>query len=174
MKITYDSNNSGGSWWLKDEDWKALEKEGWTVLWITKEHTRRIKEAQARLDADEYTDKDREDYFGRSHDLKTIEGKGISVPDEDGRWLGALATEAHKDFETPGKAIQEWERITGEDASAEGCNCCGSPHSFEWGGKDTGIEREWASGRDVLEHLFNRPIPQTIREALEGDKNDPA
>ena len=25
MKIVYSSNNSGGSWWLSDEDWKNLE-----------------------------------------------------------------------------------------------------------------------------------------------------
>jgi hypothetical protein len=33
MKITYDSNNSGGSWWLSDENWRALEAGGWTVHW---------------------------------------------------------------------------------------------------------------------------------------------
>ncbi len=27
-KIEYSSNNSGGDWWLKDEDWFALEKAG--------------------------------------------------------------------------------------------------------------------------------------------------
>lgn len=33
-KIVYDSNNSGGSWWLKDQDWFNLEKAGWTVDWF--------------------------------------------------------------------------------------------------------------------------------------------
>ena len=32
--VEYRSNNSGGSWWLKDKDWKALEKAGWEVKWI--------------------------------------------------------------------------------------------------------------------------------------------
>jgi len=32
-KIIYSSNNSGGHWWLEDEDWKALEEAGWTVEW---------------------------------------------------------------------------------------------------------------------------------------------
>jgi hypothetical protein len=32
--LEYTSNNSGGSWWLKDEDWKALEEAGWKVDWI--------------------------------------------------------------------------------------------------------------------------------------------
>ena len=33
MKITYSSNNSGGHWWLKDKDWKNLERAGWDVEW---------------------------------------------------------------------------------------------------------------------------------------------
>jgi hypothetical protein len=33
MKITYESNNSGGVWWLKDEDWNALHDAGWEVEW---------------------------------------------------------------------------------------------------------------------------------------------
>lgn len=31
--IRYSSNNSGGKWWLTDDDWKALEKSGWRVSW---------------------------------------------------------------------------------------------------------------------------------------------
>lgn len=34
MYVEYDSNNSGGSFWLSDEDWFALEKAGWEVNWI--------------------------------------------------------------------------------------------------------------------------------------------
>lgn len=34
MKIEYCSNNSGGDWWLSDDDWKTLEKNGWKVDWI--------------------------------------------------------------------------------------------------------------------------------------------
>jgi hypothetical protein len=36
MKVEYSSNNSGGSWWLSDEDWYALEKGGWKVGWASK------------------------------------------------------------------------------------------------------------------------------------------
>jgi hypothetical protein len=32
--VHYSSNNSGGSWWLTDDDWFALEKAGWEVEWI--------------------------------------------------------------------------------------------------------------------------------------------
>lgn len=31
--IEYSSNNSGGDWWLDDEDWYALESAGWDVEW---------------------------------------------------------------------------------------------------------------------------------------------
>lgn len=33
MKVEYTSNNSGGEWWLTDDDWYALEKAGWKVVW---------------------------------------------------------------------------------------------------------------------------------------------
>jgi hypothetical protein len=32
--IEYSSNNSGGSWWLSDKDWEALEEAGWVVNWV--------------------------------------------------------------------------------------------------------------------------------------------
>ena len=81
MKVEYSSNNSGGYWWLKDEDWYALEKAGWEVKW-----------------------------------------KGE-------RWLGALASRAEKDFPSLKEAIMEFEKVTGQQASDEGCNCCGPPHN---------------------------------------------
>ena len=37
MYVEYSSNNSGGRWWLKDEDWKALEAAGWEVAWVKDE-----------------------------------------------------------------------------------------------------------------------------------------
>ncbi len=33
VTVTYDSNNSGGYWWLKLSDWQALEAAGWEVEW---------------------------------------------------------------------------------------------------------------------------------------------
>lgn len=32
--IEYSTNNSGGSWWLSDKDWEALEEAGWVVNWL--------------------------------------------------------------------------------------------------------------------------------------------
>lgn len=31
--VTYSSNNSGGVWWLTDQNWKDLEAAGWHVEW---------------------------------------------------------------------------------------------------------------------------------------------
>lgn len=31
--VEYSTNNSGGSWWLDDEDWHKLELAGWKVEW---------------------------------------------------------------------------------------------------------------------------------------------
>lgn len=31
MYVEYNSNNSGGNWWLDDEDWLALEAAGWEL-----------------------------------------------------------------------------------------------------------------------------------------------
>lgn len=31
--VEYSSNNSGGSWWLTDADWYALEEAGWVIDW---------------------------------------------------------------------------------------------------------------------------------------------
>ncbi|WP_367137993.1 hypothetical protein [Saccharothrix sp. HUAS TT1] len=33
VNVHYSSNNSGGYWWLTDENWKALEAAGWEVEW---------------------------------------------------------------------------------------------------------------------------------------------
>jgi hypothetical protein len=33
ITLEYSSNNSGGSFWLSDEDWKNLEAAGWKVEW---------------------------------------------------------------------------------------------------------------------------------------------
>lgn len=94
MRVEYSSNNSGGRWRLKDEDWYALEKAGWKVAWA--------KDSKLPM-------------FGL---------------DEDGRWLGALATSASREGLSLRDAADEWARVTGECATEAGCPCCGNPHSF--------------------------------------------
>jgi hypothetical protein len=93
VQVEYSSNNSGGSWWLSDADWYALERAGWDVRW----------------------QKDEANPIFRS---------------DDGRFLGALANRATKQFNSLGEGIQEWERITGKTSTELGCGCCGPPHSF--------------------------------------------
>lgn len=111
IKVDYDSNNSGGNWWLDDEDWDALEAAGWNVDW-------------------------RKDKVG-----------GLGGADENGRWLGALATSASKDFDSMREAVEEWERITGQSASEPGCyTCCGQPHNFYGKDVETG---EYVSGPEI-------------------------
>lgn len=90
--LTYSSNNSGGSWWLADDDWKNLEAAGWVVEWFTGTHAR--------------------------------------YADAEGRWLGALAAGATLETDDVEVAIEQFEIITGKDADAAGCNCCGQPHNF--------------------------------------------
>lgn len=95
MRIRYSSNNSGGEWWLSDDDWRKLEEHGWTVNWLANNP------------------------FYQKFGL-----------DQRGRWLGALAKEAAKEFDSVDDAINEWEKVLGMDSSEEGCSCCGQPHYF--------------------------------------------
>lgn len=114
-RVKYNSNNSGGNWWLKDEDWKKLEEAGWKVYWAKDE--------------------------GKSE-----------------RWLGALATQAEKEFDTMKEAILEFEKVTGQCATDQGCNCCGEPHDFSYIKKDgshdyydgTSVLNEFADSKEEL------------------------
>ena len=36
MIVKYRANNSGGYWWLSENDWRALENSGWVVNWLGK------------------------------------------------------------------------------------------------------------------------------------------
>lgn len=80
---------------------------------------------------------------------------------KDGRWLGCPAKEASKEFPSLSDAIRDWEQITGGDASDEGCNCCGPPHSFHSG-------KDYCSGEECLSYLFpGKRAAKTKRELLE-------
>lgn len=107
--VKYDSNNSGGSFWLKDKDWIALEDNGWVVHWTDKNVT----------PTNAYN-------FEKMQDPSNFASR-----DEHGEWLGASACSACKTFESTEEGIREWENLTHQDAAALGCSCCGPPHSFE-------------------------------------------
>lgn len=113
-RVIYTSNNSGGHWWLEDEDWIALADAGWSVHWA--------KDSERR---------------GYSFD-KCLEKTKTPDKEDTVRWLGALARSAAKEFSTLEEAIEEFERVTGQRASDQGCNCCGVPHEFEYRNEETG------------------------------------
>jgi hypothetical protein len=153
VKVEYNSNNSGGSWWLKDRDWKALEKAGWFVNWggvyfCHADHSW----TRAPAGKPEPCAPDADCPGHRRYD------SAAAVPEND-RWLGALAKDAWKDFDSPADAVREFERVTRQSASDEGCNCCGAPHSFSWDGG-------YASGEDVISLLYDN-VPGSLREAVE-------
>ena len=117
--------------------------------WLTDEHWHAL--AAAGWTVDWYKDKE-----------SSIFGKGE-------RWLGALASRARKEFETPGDAVREFERLTGRDTTDDGCNCCGPPHSFSWGDGD---KYDYASGSRILRLLY-ADSPSSLREACERLKVKP-
>lgn len=123
-RIDYSSNNSGGSFWLKDADWRALERAGWIVHWLhdwnDPDHT------HAEPVTDKWSKKNH--HHGYSDPLLPANHSG-----ED--WLGASATHASKEVSSKGAAndaIDEFEAATGQNAGSQGCNCCGPPHSFTY------------------------------------------
>ncbi len=60
-------------------------------------------------------------------------------------------TSASKDFDSLKEAIREFEKITGQTASDEGCNCCGPPHAFKV--DETSGYYKYVSGKDIIDVL---------------------
>lgn len=124
MFVTYSSNNSGGSWWLSDEQWFALEKAGWKVHWHSLSNVYG-KNGEWVLD---------DDGTPKLSPISEVKGSRpvFTQKDKDGnyRFLGALANYAYRSGLGMREAAEEWERITGSDATAAGCPCCGQPHRF--------------------------------------------
>lgn len=126
--VEYDSNNSGGRWWLTDKDWFALEHAGWKVAW---------KRLGYRYDENSDYDRD-EDGTPKLVPVEQDNGRFPTFDrgDADGRWLGALATKAYRVGLSLREAADEWEQVTGKSATEVGCACCGQPHSFTEYGDD--------------------------------------
>lgn len=159
MKIEYETNNSGGSWWIGDEEWLALEKAGWRVIWGGKYFCKSKYSLAQKPEHKPEPCKTNEGCPGHRK-CDSLE----EVDQHDYRFLGAAAQAAEKEFETPGDAMREFEKITGQDVSDDGCNCCGAPHIFSWDKGD-------ASGGECLEHL-GLDSKMTRREALEKLKTE--
>ncbi len=146
--VEYSSNNSGGRWWLKPADWTKLEKAGWRVQWggnwfcrskynLTKGKT--PQKPPKRLCA-----------ANKCPGHRLFE----SMPPEADYYMGTPATYASKSFPTLADAVREWEKVTGLDATDEGCNCCGAPHSFNY-----------TSGEGLVQVLYGESAPTSLREA---------
>lgn len=132
MKVEYESNNSGGSWWLKDKHWRDLEKAGWVVGWGQPYFCRSeypSLNGDRPLDLVECESK----AACKGHRAITTYAQAVEMQE---RWLGALATSATREGLGMDDAIAEWERVTGMSADDAGCSCCGQPHSFTEYGDD--------------------------------------
>lgn len=119
MYVEYDSNNSGGHWWLRDEHWKSLEKAGWKVQWADLVQVYESNETVLDADGTPLLRKNEDRIF-----------KPTLGEDGQWRWLGALATKAYRAGLPLREAAEEWERVTGLDSTDAGCACCGQPHTF--------------------------------------------
>lgn len=117
--LEYSSNNSGGDFWLKDEDWHALEAAGWVVHW------------RHAADASDHTHSANDPGFFEHYHAYS-EPLLRSTPDENHRWLDALATSAAIETDNPNEAIKQFERLAHQSVNDEGCSCCGPPHSFSY------------------------------------------
>lgn len=134
MYVEYNSNNSGGHWWLDDEDWLALEKAGWKIQWCgLREVYEKDESGRDRivLDPDgtpkliEVQPGDGYPAFGDSS-LPI----GHTLPIGQREWLGAKAMYAYRSGLSFMEAVEEWERVTGKSSTDAGCPCCGQPHTF--------------------------------------------
>lgn len=122
MYVEYDSNNSGGRWWLKDSDWEALEKAGWKVAWAKlgfkykKGNFLRDKDGTPKLFPIE----------------ECTETKTWVTKDKEGnyRYLGAIARCAYRVGLSLMDAAAEFDRVTSQCSTDAGCPCCGQPHNF--------------------------------------------
>lgn len=139
----YDSNNSGGGWWISDEGWKALEEAGWTVHWCMKTRnefgeswTSGRTYGDSPLALLERAEIGQRDGWRRPEEILVVPQSYEEAVGWDARWLGGLAMSAAKAGPDPEALVAEWESATGCNAGDEGCNCCGPPHSFEWHSPD--------------------------------------
>lgn len=156
-RVEYSHNNSGGRWWLKDKHWAALEKAGWEVEWGGSDFCH--SNFGAFLSSENKAPNTCEDGKCEGH-RRYGSYDEAKAAGEGGRWLGCLAKAAVKDFDSLADAVREWEQVTGMDASDEGCNCCGAPHSFSTDG-------EYASGDDIVALLYPTASGKSLRQLAE-------
>lgn len=163
MRVKYSANNSGGRDWLSSHDWQALEDAGWDVEWgglaFCSWRREDIPEDQRC--------EDEEKCPGHRRALSQEELDGL-IQKKGRTPFGWSTTHASVESETPEEAIRAFEKVTGQDASDEGCTCCGPPHTFKWGSYEDGTFG-CVSGCDIA-GLLTGVGDLTHREALERIK----
>lgn len=137
--LEYSSNNSGGNWWLKLEDWQHLEEAGWIIHWIHGNNDPDHEHAEPF------------DLMEHKHSYSDVLVRSVWNGET---YLDAAASSAAIETDNPDEAIHQFEVLTRQSADAEGCNCCGRPHYFTWddsGGKKhyldsrpSSYERKWS------------------------------
>ena len=119
MYIEYTAFPPCGEWLLNDEDWYALEAEGWKVAWAGTFPNRKLPLDENGLPR--FKDKD-------------VPPEWCSV-DEQGRvrHFGALAQRAYFSCHTIEEAVVSFRRVTGRDAKKDiltFARCFTGPHDF--------------------------------------------
>lgn len=143
MRVKYTSNNSGGSWWLKDQDWFNLEKAGWIVDWVSKD-----------------------DLFGKNPPHESLDGKftWLGAIAKEATLECETPTDAMRSFEkaTGQDVSDEGCNCCGAPHSFSWGRAVDSENkNAEWG---------YVSGEDCLSHLYGDDAPKTLREAIERRK----
>jgi hypothetical protein len=131
--VEYNSNNSGGGWWLDDKDWRKLEKAGWLVEWGALDfcNSRFGPWPGAPKVAPDTHESDKCPGHRRFESYAAAKASGY-------RWLGSLAKSATIEVTASGREQAEeaarlrWVKDLDSkyDGTEEGCSCCGAPHHF--------------------------------------------
>lgn len=130
--VNYKSNNSGGTWWLTDEDWHSLAAAGWIVRWAKNDTTDRI--------------------IGNDPDGRYMGALATSAY--------KIVNEGVNPHRALKEAIREFNMVTSCNASDLGCySCCGVPHHFEVVEGDNPQDL-YGSGRRYIDS-YSPSAPQT-------------
>ena len=164
MQIDYRANNSGGHWWVKDDQWRALEAAGWDVVWGGLYFCNSKFSFDKKPPGKSYPCNEPHSPSSEEEVKQGCPGhRKYDTADEvkGDRYLGAIATSAYFECDSMKEALQSFEKVTGMSVSEEGCNCCGPPHSFSGDGV-------YCSGEECLGYLFDNAGQLTLREAYEA------
>lgn len=134
---------------MTEDDWQKLEKAGWKLF---------------GFDDFEYTNAG--SYVVEDGFPKKKSNSRTKNPHYGFKYFNSITD-----------ALVEFEELTGQDVSEEGCNCCGAPHSFSWSGSGCIIgdckcdsphtDYHYGSGESLLQYLYpDKKIPNSLREAI--------